>query len=278
MFKGKGKSNVDEPQKKPAKQAKLKEMVMQNFYETMDPKYKPKMQTYKDYPSVKIDLPMRMIVVGASGTGKTTTLINIIKHISAWYKIYIFCKKKKEPLYEMLKGDLAKLEKKWGKQIVYQYHSLENLPPADSYDKNEPTLCIFDDMITEKDKHLAKIQEYFILIREYGVSLAFVSQKYVSIPILIRANADYVVLKRINVAKEKDSVMREYDVGSDPKKLVKVYEWVLKTNPLNFFMIDTVTTNNALRFRINYKPLPAQMQKMLYDGAYDDDLKDDVTH
>jgi ABC-type lipoprotein export system ATPase subunit len=44
---------------------------MLNFYQQLPAQYRDKNKKYKNYNQIKIDVPMRMVIVGASGSGKT---------------------------------------------------------------------------------------------------------------------------------------------------------------------------------------------------------------
>ena len=55
------------------------------------------------YHQHHIKIPFRMLIVGNSGSGKTSTLMNLIYNMpDTFEEIIICCKSKHEPLYEFL--------------------------------------------------------------------------------------------------------------------------------------------------------------------------------
>jgi chromosomal replication initiation ATPase DnaA len=124
-----------------------------NFYELQKVK---KFQTSAPNPNYKnhhIKVPFRGILIGSSGSGKTNLLLNVIVQMANTFNhIYIYTKAK-EPLYEYLESqfnsDLL--------TIKYYLDDCNNFKEADYYGSS---LCIFDDMVNEKDQKC--IQELFI--------------------------------------------------------------------------------------------------------------------
>jgi ABC-type lipoprotein export system ATPase subunit len=56
-----------------------------------------------NYAAHGIKVPFRMVVVGASGAGKSNITLNIISKMEDTFnKIYLYTRNKKEPLYEYL--------------------------------------------------------------------------------------------------------------------------------------------------------------------------------
>ena len=81
---------------------------MINWYEVMPKRFLNKSNNPNfDYHGLKI--PSRHLLVGGSGTGKTSLLLNIIKAFSdksknkkgigTFKNVYVFCKSDDEPIY-----------------------------------------------------------------------------------------------------------------------------------------------------------------------------------
>ena len=82
-------------------------MELINFYETKGVKKHMKSTHNPHYDKHRIKVPFRMLIVGASGTGKTSTLLNLIRAMpDTFSKICVITKCKNEALYskEFLKG------------------------------------------------------------------------------------------------------------------------------------------------------------------------------
>ena len=101
-----------------------------------------------------------MLIIGASGSGKTMTLINLLRAFSGTFQnINIITKNADEPLYNFVadkfkkinddfNNPVSKSKKKHNFNVVIS-EGLNTLPKLDSYDKNE-SLVILDDLVLEK--------------------------------------------------------------------------------------------------------------------------------
>ena len=245
--------------KKAAEPKKTGKMpIPKNWYEQMPQEFKAPTQHYENEDFVNIKLPMRLSLVGASGSGKSNCLLSLVEGINAWAKIYLFIKTD-EPLYKYFESVIAKAEKKTKTKILHIEHNIDNLPPIDSFDEKVPSLCVFDDMITEKTKTLKSIEQYFILIRKRGVSLVFISQKFTSIPKVIRSNCPLIILKKISTNRDLSHIMSEFATSKSVKQLKKMYEWVNKQGMMHWFLIDTDTNDDRLKYRIDYTGIPDEI-------------------
>ena len=225
-----------------------------NFYDKIGKKYTGGQITYPTYSKINIDLPMRMLIVGTSGSGKTNTLLSIIKQMNCFDKFYFFIKNPDQPLYRYLFDLLDKvaIKSNVSSSAVYQvYEDMENIPDIKEMgDKSFNTLVIFDDMQEVDNKELKKAQNIFIRGRTLNISCVWIGQNYISTPTVIRRNCDYVILKRLSPISELNLFIQRY--GGDQKdKIIKLYDKMLK-NPTNFIMFDTKTTKDNLRVRWNY--------------------------
>jgi ABC-type lipoprotein export system ATPase subunit len=92
-----------------------------NWYEKIPDRYLKKTHN-PHFDTHHIKLPMRSVILGNSGSGKTQTLMNIIYNMPETFeKIYIITKDKKEPIYEYV-------EDKYKKKGVEVLEGVENLP------------------------------------------------------------------------------------------------------------------------------------------------------
>ncbi len=73
---------------------------------------------------------------------------------------------------------------------------------------------------------------------------------------MIRKNCNYVILKKLDTKRDLKYVLNENSGGADPKKLVNAYLDTVNSDPLNFFVIDKITTNPNLKFRTNFTGIP----------------------
>jgi ABC-type dipeptide/oligopeptide/nickel transport system ATPase component len=169
------------------------------------------------YEKHHIKIPFRMLIVGNSGSGKTSTLLNLIYNMSDTFEeIIIVCKSKSEPLYEYLEDKYAK--DKSIKIIEFK----DGLPDIDKMNKEQQRLLVCDDLVNEKNQTV--ICEAFIRARKKNCSLCYLSQSYYAVPKMIRANLTYIIVKQLSSLKNLTMIMREYSLGVDKKEMKDIYE------------------------------------------------------
>lgn len=204
-------------------------MSVINYYKKIKGKeaYNPK----KDIHG--LDIPFYMIIVAASGAGKTNVLVNFI-HISSgtFNRICICCRTKDEPLYEYIANKSPDIE----------FYENGDIPNIDDFDSNDNNLVVFDDLVLQKDQ--SDIEEYFIRGRKKGITCIYLSQSYYKIPKLIRINCRYIILKKLSSIKDLKLILSEYNIGnfsSNPKinldKITEIYTDAT-ANFTDFLLID----------------------------------------
>ena len=127
-----------------------------------------------------IDRPIRMLIIGPSGFGKTNTLLHLINNLHPIDKIYLYAKDIHEPKYEYL---INKREQTGIKNLDYSKAFIEYsddmddvLDDINNYDKNrdKKVLIVFDDMIADIEynkKFKRIIKELSYKARKINVSI-----------------------------------------------------------------------------------------------------------
>jgi GTPase SAR1 family protein len=207
-----------------------------NFYSKI-----PESKQKKYESNAGLNPPFRLLVVGSSGSGKSNTVINLIYNMpNYFYSISIITKNADEPLYNFLK-------KKLGDSVCI-YEGLDDIPPLDSYDKSVPHLVIFDDLVLEKNQD--KIIEYFVRGRKLNISTVYISQSYFRTPKTIRANINYLILKKISSNRDLGLILNDYSLGVSKEQLYSIYKYATK-NKFDFLLID-IDAPEEERFRHNF--------------------------
>lgn len=228
-----------------------------NFYERDDVKV-----FCPDYHNPNYDVntmpfkhPMRGILIGASGSGKSNVLLNLIKKMNNTFNsIKIFTQDKKEPLYEYLESVIP----------APQLEIFEGIDAFNNYDikeelKHGQHLLVFDDFVVEGEKKQSKIKELYIRGRkmaENGLSLLYLSQSYYETPKMIRKQATSLILKKINGGKELRTILKDCSVNATGNQLEAMYNHCVKSadDITNFMLIDKTATEDK-RFRKNYREI-----------------------
>lgn len=225
-----------------------------NLYETMPSRYQTARRKYKNYKRLKIDLNSRILLVGSSGSGKTTIAVNLIRLFGCFDKVWIFAKNLAEPLYAWLIDWFAKIEKRCKRQILMYSNDENEIPDVDHFDPHYTHLVIFDDMVTVGNAAKKKISDLWIRSRKQNCTCMFLSQNYTSIPQIIRRNSDYVILKKINTKRDLRFILSEYNLGLDLADLEAIYKYATRKGLTSFLMID-LNGPEEQRFRANFTPI-----------------------
>ena len=218
---------------------------MINFYE-----FVPEENNYFNRDNAVIKHPARVLIVGASGTGKTNFLLNLINHMNCFEKYYLFIRMLgNDPLYDqVLKPRLEGCGVKHSVQVLMEYsNTLDDLPDIEEVDSNHQNLFVFDDMMDEKSKDLSKISAYFTKMRKKNCTLVFISQDYFRTPKIIRGNCDTIVITGI----------------SSKKDLQLIYQDISNGEPFDNFreLVDRSTGNNGVFVKSSGKYLINQNWK-----------------
>jgi len=219
---------------------------MINFYDQL-----PKnMRTKKLYnKETGMNIPFRLLLLGSSGSGKTNTLLNIVKlHSGIYHKIVLCTKQIDEPLYKYLIS-------KAGDQVEI-VENLQSLQPPEFYASpyKDQVLVIFDDMCLEKDKLQDRISEFWIRGRKLFISCAYLSQSFAKTPITIRRNCNYMIIKKLANNRDIVTILKDYSLGNiNSTDLINLYKEATK-DYLDFLFID-IDAPNEKKFRKGFNEI-----------------------
>ena len=153
------------------------------------------------------DHPYRILIIGGSRSGKTKTLLNLIKEqdkCNAIDKIYLYSRDLKEPKYQFV---IEKRENAGIKHYNDRNAFIECSNTMDDVYENindynpigKKKTIVFDDMIADimtNRRFQAIIKELFIRSRKLNISLVFITQSYFSVPKDVRLNStNYLIIK-----------------------------------------------------------------------------------
>ena len=197
------------------------------------------------FDETNIDIPSRICIVGASGSGKSTCLMNFIAKSPNTYGHITICTKQQEPLYDYLEKKLK------GKNITIHYDLNKLEEPKDFPNKDLQNLLIFDDQIAEKNQR--KIVEYFIRGRKIGAGITcfYLSQSYYQVPKTIRAQLSYIWLVKIGQKRDLNLILADSGGLVDKRTLMHLYEDATKQK-FDFLKINLNTVDLNRKFSKNF--------------------------
>jgi hypothetical protein len=233
---------------KKIKAVKPKNTDIINFYELDDVKAFQKDYHNPNFESHKISIPFRMAVIGASGSGKSNTVLNIINQFTETFNhIKLFVKNADEPLYKYLEQKIPM------KDELEIFEGLDELNKMNlDKDFKKQTLVIFDDLVLEKNQ--GQIEQLYIRGRKLagGVSLIYLSQSFYNIPRKIRLQVNYLILRKIPSSRDVNGILREFSLGINKEELIKIYQFCVGKTITSFLMIDlNVDPEQAFRKNFN---------------------------
>lgn len=202
-----------------------------NYYERI-PKTRVFNPNYGKLHFIKI--PFRMLIAGGSGSGKTNTLMNILKVTTgSFYDITICVKSKDEPLYKNIEDNYT--------SIIFYENEVPELPTKQiegdgaKSKKKDNALIIFDDLVNSPELNRT-IQEYYLRARKFNISCIYISQSFYSVHKFIRQNCTYIILMSGLMRRDFKLITTEFNIGIDKLELETMYNKYV-TKPLEFMMI-----------------------------------------
>lgn len=202
-----------------------------NFYEHKGVKKYMKPQHNPHFNVHHLKVPFRMLIIGASGTGKTSTLLNLIKVMSGTFmRICVITKDKNEPLYQYL-------EQATDGSVTVDNFDEKGLPDLKEFHADSNSLIVLDDLVNQSAKEQKPIADYFIRARKKGVSLVYISQSFYHIPKLIRNNVNYIILKQVSSQRNLDMIMKDFSIGVSKENAHAMYKDATKEFT-SFLLLD----------------------------------------
>ena len=200
-------------------------------------------------------------MIGSSGSGKTNTLLNLIKeqdNRDVIDKIYMYVRDFNEPKYQFL------IKKREDAGIKHYNNSNAFIECSNTMDdayqnindynpiRKRKKLIVFDDMIAYimgNKKFQAISKELFIRCRKLNISLVFITRSYFSVPKDARLNATHYFIMKINNRIELKNIVTDHSADIDYQDFKEIYRECTK-EPYIFLTIDTtLPASDPLRFR-----------------------------
>ena len=213
---------------------------------------------HKNWPYIP-DHPYRILIIGGSGSGKTSVLLNLIEKQPDIDKIYLYAKDPYEAKYQYLINKTEdvginhfkdlKAFREYSNDMNNVYKNINYYNP----DKENKILIVFDDMIADmvQNKKLNSIITEFIRGRKLNISLVFTTQSYFKVPKDVRLNTTHFFITKILSNRELQQIVINHSSDISTEDFVNIYR-KCTAEPYSFSVNDTtLASDNPLRFRKN---------------------------
>jgi hypothetical protein len=226
----------------PKKQTPKVDNSIKNWYKELPSSMIPKYRNpcYDDH---LISIPARMIIVGASGSGKTQMALELIYRMKNTFDNITLCTMNaNEPLYNFLKECIDEDQ-------LQIYEGIEDVPKLEELDNEGQHLIIFDDLCLAKKQDI--IQDYFIRSRKIanGCTVLYLTQSYFAVPKNCRLNSTHVILKKLSTVRDLKFILTDFNLDLTKEDMLKMYQDCTKDGGV--LMID-VAGPPEQRFRHNF--------------------------
>lgn len=198
----------------------------------------------------------RWLLVGASGCGKTSFLLDALLGGLVYDKLWLFCKNPYEQKYQFLIKHFSDLEKEFEEETGQTIELIrvgttgEEFPKVDDLDKNIQNLFVIDDFVVDQKALNTIIKDHFIRGRKASASYIILQQSYYETPKTIRINCNHFSFWKLNSASDLRGIMSDHALDVDYPDLLKMYREATKEK-YNMFHLDMQTEDPGLRFRKN---------------------------
>jgi len=221
-------------------------MEIVNFYSLL-PKSKEKKTV--GFNNHFIEKNSRILMIGASGTGKSNALLNFIERSSGEFHKIIICSfsTTDEPLYNFLHQKIPDVE------LINKIEDVPKVQDFDDIEKNKPKLIVFDDFVGLSTKQMKILIDYAISSRKFGFTTVFISQNYTSVPKVISRNCNYIFVFKINDKVSIKRIISNHSLSGliTPERIEQLYYYCVG-QPLGFLLIDLKTLDEKKRFRCGF--------------------------
>ena len=217
-------------------------------------------------------IPVRMILLAPSGSGKTVLLSNLILNIyrGCFERIYIFSpsidldstwlpvKKYQTDTMKVVEKDSEKLyfnsyDPEDLEKIIETQHKVTKLVKSQGRKKLFSVLVVVDDFaddanFTRKSKLLHAL---YTRGRHNSISTIVSTQKFAAIHPIIRVNATSLIVYRLRNNKELESFLEEVSGLTGKKELLEIYK-IATRDEYNFLYVNLTAKNVNEMFFQNF--------------------------
>ena len=150
---------------------------------------KPK-RRYNDY----LDEDYRMLVAGASGSGKTNTVMHMLREPLVYYdKVYLYTRNPHQDKIQDLQKLMDGISQKVGYSVL-EIKDPDDIMDTSEYPEGNRKVVIFDDLVNASSPVQSKIANHFTDGRHHQISPIYLTQSYYDTPQKLRLNCSHMIL------------------------------------------------------------------------------------
>jgi len=222
---------------------------------------------YENIAQINVKLPFQWLIDGATGSGKTNLIMNMIDGVGEFKYIYLFAKLLDEPLYNYLIKKYEKRGEKAGEQRIFFSNDLKDLPDIgeirDTIGKDK-ALLIVDDMVNEPSKNLKAVCDSYGMGRKINLSCVFLTQNYFKTPKYIRDNSRLNSIGKVTSMNDLSRISKELSLELTPEQLVQLHNAIQNESNRNFLTIDlTKSTPEEMKYKYRKNLAPVNVEELL---------------
>ena len=140
-----------------------------------------------------LDEDYRMLVTGASGSGKTNTVMYMLRKPLVYYdRVYLYTRNPHQDKVQDLKKVMDVVSQKVGCD-VFEIKDPDNIMDTREYPEGIRKVVIFDDLVNAADNIQSKIANHFTDGRHHQISPIYLTQSYFDTPLKLRLNCSHMI-------------------------------------------------------------------------------------
>ena len=167
-----------------------------------------------------------MLIAGASGSGKTNTLMHMLRSPLVIYEtIYLYSPNTHQDKIQDLQKFMHKVSQRVG-NVVLEILNPDNILDTSEYPEGCRKVVIFDDLINAPDAVQKKIANHYTDGRHHQISPIYLTQSYYDTPQKIRLNYSHLILYTPVTKRHCDLIAKENMVKPNLFSKLGPYEFL----------------------------------------------------
>lgn len=205
---------------------------------------------YPDNCLLSFKYPLKLVIAGASGCGKSYLTLNIvIKCLRSYDKLVLIGETiKSQPIYDIF----LELAEMFPKKFMI-YDNVKSLKLS-KFSNKENTVVILDDIQECSPREQEKISSLYTLGRHYGLHPIYICQSFYKCPIRVRGNATSIIIFYHKSLKDVSRMYRDLCSDLEKDNFLQLYREATSADEngkYNFLTISPFEPNMNMKYRKN---------------------------